>query len=291
MKRILVIGATGNIGQEVIKHLSLLNEDMEIIAGVRDIEQSKSQFAEYNHVKFARFDFNDAETFKAASNDIDVVFLLRPPHIADVNKYFKPLLDAFQANGVGKIVFLSVQGAEKSRVIPHHKIEKLIRFMQFDFVFLRPSYFMQNLTTTLLTDIQKESRIVLPAGKAVFNWVDGSNVGEVAANVLVDFDLYNNKAFEVTGYENKDFYTVIEEMNQALGTDIHYKSVNPLVFYRYKKKQGYRRGMILVMMFLHLIPRFQKAPAISQFYESVTGKKPTSVQAFIEREKSVFLSH
>ncbi len=42
------------------------------------------------------------------------------------------------------------------------------------------------------------------------------------------------------------------------------------------------------MILLHLLPRFQKEPIISDFYEKLTGKKPTTLKEFIEREKYKF---
>jgi len=61
-----------------------------------------------------------------------------------------------------------------------------------------------------------------------------------------------------------------------------------LRFYNQKKKDGMASGMILVMILLHFLPRFQKEPGISDFYERLTGKKPTDLKTFIEREKKVF---
>jgi len=46
--------------------------------------------------------------------------------------------------------------------------------------------------------------------------------------------------------------------------------------------------MIIVMIMLHFLPRFQKEPVISDNYEKITGKKPTSLGEFIEREKIKF---
>ncbi|MEZ5024288.1 MAG: hypothetical protein R2728_13685 [Chitinophagales bacterium] len=50
--------------------------------------------------------------------DIDLLFLLRPPHISKVDEYFQPLFRSAKNNGIDKVVFLSVQGAEKSKMIP-----------------------------------------------------------------------------------------------------------------------------------------------------------------------------
>lgn len=48
------------------------------------------------------------------------------------------------------------------------------------------------------------------------------------------------------------------------------------------------KGMIIVMILLHFLPRFQKEPQISNFYEELTGKKPTDLKTFILREKAQF---
>lgn len=103
--------------------------------------------------------------------NIDIVFLLRPPQLADVPKYFAPFIRKMKEKDISKIVLLSVQGAENQKIIPHHKIEKLILEEGLEFVFLRPGYFMQNLTTTLLYEIKSENKIYIPSGSLKFNWM------------------------------------------------------------------------------------------------------------------------
>ena len=44
--------------------------------------------------------------------------------------------------------------------------------------------------------------------------------------------------------------------------------------------------MIIVMILLHYLPRFQKEPAVTDSYEKLTRKKPTTLKTFIEREKN-----
>jgi uncharacterized protein YbjT (DUF2867 family) len=84
----------------------------------------------------------------------------------------------------------------------------MIKTFGFEYIFLRPSYFMQNLTSSLINDIRDNFRIVLPAGKARFNWIDTVNIGEVAALLLRDFGKYKNSEIELTGSENVDFKEV-----------------------------------------------------------------------------------
>jgi uncharacterized protein YbjT (DUF2867 family) len=288
MKNILITGATGNVGKEVIRFLFEHESGNKIFAGVRNIPKAKSGLAEYPQLNYREFDFEKPELFDNAFTNIDTVFLLRPPPISDVEQIFKPLLQQIGKNGINEILFLSVQGAEKSKIIPHNKIENLIMEFDFEYIFLRPSYFMQNLTTTLLDDIQQKGKIILPAGNAKFNWVDIQNIAEVTAILFDKFDEYKNREIEITGYGNINFARVTELINQEIEDEIEYKNVNPLRFYWIKKKDGLKKGRIMIMLILHFLPRFQEEPKISTFYEDLTGKKPTMLSKFIKREKNKF---
>lgn len=288
MSNILITGATGNIGFEVIRFLYKTNTSNSIIAGVRNIEKAKKVFMDYPKLEYILFDFEVFVTFDNALTNIDRIFLLRPPHISNVEKYFKPLISKIKEYNINEIVFLSVQGAEKSKVIPHNKIEHLIKDSGINYIFLRPSYFMQNLTTTLINDIRNKREIMLPAGQAKFNWIDIENIGESGAILLDQFSNYKNQALELTGLENENFTKVTELINSTIGSSIKYRNVNPFRFYIIKKQDGMAKGMIIVMILLHFLHRFQKEPRISDVYERLTGKTPTDLKTFIEREMKLF---
>jgi uncharacterized protein YbjT (DUF2867 family) len=288
MSRILITGATGNTGAEVIRFLYKFETSNQIVAGVRNIEKAKVTFKDYPDLEYVCFDFEDHDTYYNALKGINRVFLLRPPHISDVDKYFNPLFVVVKELNIREVVFLSVQGAETSRMIPHHKIERLIINNKLDCIFLRPSYFMQNLTTTLFHDIKTKREIILPSGHAKFNWIDVENIGEAAAILLNNFERHRNQALELTGLENQSFAEVTSIINSVVSTPLTFRNVSVFKFYRLKKRDGMAKGMIAVMILLHFLPRFQREPRISDVYERLTGKKPTSLRAFIEREKLKF---
>jgi uncharacterized protein YbjT (DUF2867 family) len=283
-KKILITGATGNVGRSVVKYLSG-NHQISLILGVRDVERALKSGAFDPDVNLVEFDFEDFDSYQSAFYDVDIVFLLRPPHISDVNRYFKPLIDTLVDKRVEGIVFLSVQGADTSSFIPHYKIEKLIVDSGIPYVFVRPGYFMQNLITTLREDVLEKKLITLPAGRAVFNWVDVENIGEASAALILNFEKYQNKAFDITGYENLSFRQATEVINQNSSLSVNYRSVNLLKFFWYKRSQGMKTPFILVMIMLHFLPRFQKPPRISTFFEQLTGKKPTTLEEFVLREQ------
>ncbi len=284
MKRILVTGATGNVGRAVVKYLTKC-EGIEIVVGARVVEEARKQFTAMPDLQYVAFDFENPNITDWNQLNIDRLFLLRPPHLADVNRYFEPLLRKMKEANVKDIVFLSVQGAERSSVIPHHKMEVLIKGFDFDYILLRPGYFMQNLTTTLWSDIKRHRQIVLPAGHAKFNWVDVENIGELACYYLTEFENFRNSAFEITGSESKSFGEAVTIVNSIVAKPLRYRNMNPIRFYFRKKREGMKSEMIFVLILLHFLPRFQKAPKISDVYQRTTGKLPTTLAQFVEREK------
>jgi uncharacterized protein YbjT (DUF2867 family) len=289
MSTILITGATGNIGQEVIKALWADHTHHTIVAGVRNIAKAQAAWSAFPQLQFVNFDFEDPRTFEAALQGVELLFLLRPPHLANVDKHFQPLIDRLKPAGVRGVVFLSVQGVETSSMIPHHGIEQRLLKAGVEYIFLRPSYFMQNLTTTLLPDIHNHGKIILPAGRAKFNWVDVQDIGEVASLVLRRFSDFSNRSFDITGPENLNFEEVAQRMTDITQQPITYSNLNPWSFFALKKRQGMPAGMVLVMIMLHFLPRFAKEPNIAPAFRELTGKHPTALNTFLTREKHHFV--
>jgi len=284
MKKILLTGASGNVGLEVVYYLKKFNDENAIVIAARDIGKAKSKIADSPQLSYRKFDFKEASTFLSVFENIDMLFLLRPPNISEVDKYFRPLLEAAKKSGVQQLIFLSVQGAERSKLIPHNKIEALVRELEFDFIFVRPAYFMQNLTTTLLPEIINKKSITLPSANARFNWVDVKNIGEATAKLILNFEEYQNNSYEITGTENRSFKEVTELITKISGERIRYNPVNPISFFFKKKKEGMATNFAFVITLLHYLPRLQSEAGLSENYQILAGKNPTTLAEFIERE-------
>lgn len=284
MTKVLITGATGNVGTEVIKSLQNIDHQLDIYAGVRNSNEDRLKLSNYN-VNFSLFDFTDVETYKSALDGCEILFLLRPPQISEVEKYFKPIIDTCKEKKVKHIVFLSVQGVEKSKIIPHHKIEKLIVDSKIPYTFLRPAYFMQNFTTTLHNDLVNKKRIYLPAGNAKFTLVDVRDIGAVSATILTNLLEHINKSYELTCNEKLTFSEMTKILSDILRTDIKYISPNLLRFFFTKRQEKTPTMFILVMIMLHYFPRFQKEPETTNWVEKITNRQPTKFEQFINDNK------
>lgn len=284
--KLLITGATGNVGIELIR--SLTNKpikNIEIFAGVRNIKNAKKKILKEN-VDFRTFDFENKTSFSKALTNIDVLFLLRPPQIANVKKYFEPLIEIAEKQKVKHIIFLSVQGADKIKFIPHHKIENLIIKSKINYTFIRPSYFMQNLSTTLEEDLAKDL-IYLPAKDAQFNFIDILDIADFCAKIIIDFPNYKNEAYTLTGKNNYSFSDVKDLLNKIANKNVVYRSPTPVVFLLCQIFKGKSFSQSLVILMLHFLKRFQNTPEISDDFENIMKKSPRNLGDFIKRTYTI----
>lgn len=284
MHSILVTGATGNVGTEVIRFLiqsDNFGKTFQVTAGIR---KPKENFSNFNGISVPAvdFDFGQTATFGRVLQNFDILFLLRPPQLADVDKYFAPLIQAAVQQQIKHIVFLSVQGAETSRFIPHYKIEKQIVASGIPHTFLRPGYFMQNFNTTLHKDLKEKQLVSLPAGNAKFSLIDVRDIGRVAALALENHGKHQNKAYLLTGAKNYTFSEMTQILTQVLGKTIRFESPSLLKFWWHKRKEGVATGMILVLIMLHYLPRFQSDPVLSQTFQQLTGMQPIDFKQYAQ---------
>ena len=284
MTKILVTGATGNVGIEVVRLLQ--KTDARFVIGVRDIARAKKTIG--SGLEYVEFDFEKPATYKQALTNVRKIFLVRPPVISDVKKYFHPFIDLAKAQGVEHIVFLSLLGVEKNSVVPHHKIEKYILASNIPYTFLRASFFMQNLNTTHREDIRKHNEIILPAGKGKTSFIDVRDIAEVGFMALID-DKHMNKAYDLTGSEALDYYQIAEIFSEVLGRKITYTNPSPLQFFMHMKAQGMKPGFIFVMIALYSTAKMGLAGRISDELPKLIDRASITVEQYVKDYKDQWM--
>jgi len=287
-QQILITGATGNVGKETIK--KLLNSKLEnfnVIAGVRDLNEAKEKL-NYNKLRFIKFDFKNKKLIKKSLQHIDKMLLVRPPAISKVKKYILPVIKEAKINDIKHIVFLSLQGVENNPLVPHYKIEKFIKKEKIPYTFLRPSFFMQNLSTTHKKEIKENDEIYIPAGKGKTNFIDVRDIAEAASLVLREEE-HKNKAYELTGKESLSYYEIANILSEELGRKIVYKDPSIIKFFIRKKKEGLSIGKILIMIGLYTVAKLGKANKITNEVQNLLGKEPIKFSEFVKDYKEVWM--
>jgi uncharacterized protein YbjT (DUF2867 family) len=273
---ILVIGATGNVGREVVKSLHARGYNARAAASS---EKSFTRLPEEAAEKVV-FDFAKPETIAPAFAGIKKMFLMRPPAISDIETYIKPVIDYAAENGVEQIAFLSLMGVEEKSYVPHYKVEQFMKESGVPYTFLRAGFFMQNLDTTHRADIVEYDDIFIPAGNAKTAFVDARDLGAVAAHVLTTPG-HKDKAYDLTGKESLTYDEVAEIFTETLGRKITYSRPSLLRFARRMKKRGYPWGYVVVTAGLYLSTRRGSAETIADDMAQLLLREPLTMRQYV----------
>jgi len=279
---ILITGATGNVGQEIVR---LLHEQDVPVRATTVSEENDQPVT--GSISWHRFDFTDASTYAGTFNSVKKMFLMRPPHITNIERDMKPAIDYAIQAGVEHIVFLSLIGADNNRVVPHAKVEKLLQQSNVNYTLLRCGFFMQNLSTTHRLDIQKHDDIFIPAGNGKTAFIDVRDIAAVAVKTLTETG-HENKIYPLTGYEALNYYQVANIMTEIFERPIHYSNPSVLRFIWRFWRQGYHLSYIIVVSTIYLTTRFGLAETITPHTEKLLGRKPISMTQFIQDHASVW---
>jgi len=280
MKSVLVTGSTGNVGSEVVGRL--VERGAPIRAAVRPGRPRQLASSDCS----VEFDFEDPATFEEALVNADRVFFMRPPHISDAAA-MRPFVEAMRAHEVEHVVFLSVQGAGTNPFVPHHGIEALLKKSGLNWTFLRPSFFMQNLSTTHLADIRDRGEIYVPAGNGRTNFVDVADIAEAAA-ICLTTPGHAGKAYEITGSEALTYEQVAGTLSEACGRSIVYPRPSTRQFKTRMKDLGHPDDFVSVMSSIYAIAKFGLAAGTSDDLEKLLGRNPTTLAEWATRNAGCF---
>ncbi|TQM63261.1 NmrA family NAD(P)-binding protein [Klugiella xanthotipulae] len=283
---VLVTGATGTVGAHVTE--GLLAAGLSVRAAGRTAQSVRSRFGD--RVEAIEFDFTDPATWAAACDGVTSMFLMRPPQLGAPKKQMLPALEYARSIGVKFFVFLSLQGAEGNKIVPHAVIEAWLRDTAgVDYCFVRPSFFMQNLLTTHLGDIRDRGEILIPAGTGRTAFVDAIDVAAVASAALLRPDLHSNVAYTPTGPAALTYTEIAAELSRVLGRTIRYSQPGVFRFARHARRTlRMPWGMVGVTCAIYTIARWGKAGGLTDDVRLVTGRSPGDFGSFARREREVW---
>lgn len=228
---ILVTGATGNAGSEVVR--ALAEERQPVRAFVRDPDQARSLLGPA--VELTPGDFADTVSVREAFEGVEAVFLSGPDDPRRV-KWEKRAIDIAATTGVRKVVKLSSIEAETGSAAAfwdwHGQIEQHLSESGIPTVILRSNAFMSNVTAAA-EQIAGEGRLYAPAGEARIAMIDPRDVGAAAAVVLT-MPGHEGRSYVLTGPQAITYAQVAADLSAATARPVEYVDV---------PDEGARQGM------------------------------------------------
>lgn len=221
--RILVTGATGTVGGELVKLLCA--RGIVPVALVQSPEKVGSVNEGCSEVRVA--DLHDELETRDAFVRIDKLFLVTPAAVDQV-ELGERLIAAAAAAGVGHVVKLSVMGAELEPGTLFGRwqraIEIAIEESGIAYTFLRPNGFMQNMAGSWGATIAADGRFYLPTGDAAVSWIDARDVAVAGAEALLD-DGSAGRVLTLTGSEAITYGEVAAIISDVTGRRVEYVDV------------------------------------------------------------------
>ena len=220
---ILVTGATGKIGSEVIKQVA--GRGTAVRALVRDPQ--KAAGVEGAGVELVQGDLMKPETLDAALQGVDRLFLLSPQG-GDPYQMESGVVEAAQRAGVRHIVKLAVLGASPFSHVgfirSHWQTEKQIESAGIPYTFLHPNHLMQHFVAVFAPTIIGNNAFFAPMKDGKVSMVDTRDIAAVAVAALTE-DGHEGRIYDITGPEALSYSEAAEQLSAGLGRHIMYMDV------------------------------------------------------------------
>jgi uncharacterized protein YbjT (DUF2867 family) len=217
---ILVTGATGTVGSEVVRRLLAAGERPRAL--VRDPDKARERLGE--QVEHVVGDLNQTETVGAALAGVDRLFLVTTQSSRQP-EWERRVIEAATRGGVGQIVKLSVFRADERSPLQiarqHAQAERALEQSGVAFTIVRPVFFMQNLLAML-----RDGAIYTAAADGRVAMVDARDAAAVAVTALTK-DGHRGRTYTLTGPEALSFDEVANTLSRETGRSTRHVHVSP----------------------------------------------------------------
>ncbi|MCO6491697.1 MAG: NmrA family NAD(P)-binding protein [Phaeodactylibacter sp.] len=276
---ILIIGATGNIGKNLVD--TLLESRQQLLLGVRD--PAKARAAWKFRASYIHFDFNEPETFEPALSQVERCFFIAPHDdpVGSVEVFLQ------HARHLKQLTFSSGRTTGGVEGKPLHAIEQRIWESFIPATILRPGWFMQNFTGWIGDDIRAERKIVLPAGDSKTAFIDVRDIAEAAALTLIHGG-HTGHTYELVSDQAFDHYQVADMISRAIGETVAYQPMAPLDYIRRMMKKGWTRDVAEHTVDLYQLVMQGREEKTSPDLEQILERPPRRLADFIQEHKKAF---
>ena len=274
---ILVTGATGNVGSEVVR--AVIGKGAPVRALVRDPERARQRLGD--EVELAVGDFADPLSLRRALEAVDELVLSCSDDPRRIG-WETRMIDLAQAAGVRRIVKLSAIGAAPGSPVAfwdwHHRVERHLEQSGVPGVILRSSFYM----TSLLMDAGQiaEGHLIAPAGDARIAMIDPRDVGAATASVL-STDAHDGRTYVLTGPEAISYAEVAATLSAAIHRRIEFIHVPDAKATEGLIDAGLPEFAARNVVTIFAMAREGAAEQVTDSVESLTGRPARRLAAFV----------
>lgn len=281
---ILITGATGHIGRELIPQLQAMRRSLRVL--VRD--EKKVAHLD-SGIERAVGNLNEPASLRSAMRGVERVFLVTFETQQDLN-----VIKVAKEAGVRQIVKLSTLEATEHKIKVgkwHYEREELIRASGIGWTFLRPGMFMSNSIEWWAESIKGQNSVFFPGGKTgKVAPVDPGDVAKVAALALTQPG-HEGKVYELTGAELFTIGEMVQVISQALGKPVKYTDIPPIAAKLFMLKMGMEKTLVNALMEMLVSLRKNEGAILTETFQQLTGNPPRTFEAWCRENSGAFIGN
>jgi uncharacterized protein YbjT (DUF2867 family) len=275
-KKILITGATGTIGKELVRELEKRGVCFRI--ALRDI--TNSRFLNNTSCPVVLLDYKNPRTFFAALDGISDLFLATPISYPNLEELIVPVLENAKKTGVKHVVSLGAVGVDQSDDSPLSIAEKCVQGCGLTYTILRPNFIMQNFLPLISLINANKGKMELPVGYAKVSLVDAEDIASTIAESLLDLK-HANKIYCLTGDQSLDFFEIAHIISRITLRTITYIPVNHNEAQHKMQLAGWNHDQIRVMTGLFEIIHQGWCEKIKPDLKLIIGREANLFENFV----------
>lgn len=271
---ILITGASGNVGREVVKQALALGLTIRATFQSPDIAAQAPAGLEGVIMNYAK-----PETIRPALSGVEKIFLVGPP-TRDLPALEARFIKEVRASGRKHVIKLSALGGRESISSSGHRdSEENIEASGLPYTFLRPNGFMQNLVNYNAGTIRSQSAFYGCQGDGAVSMVDIRDIAAVAVIVLAASG-HEGKSYTLSGVEPLTNRQIAEKMSQVAGRKISYVDLSPTEFKKAILSAGTPEWSAEALLDLQRFCREGKASYVTDDVARLLGRSPITFEQF-----------
>jgi uncharacterized protein YbjT (DUF2867 family) len=282
---ILVTGATGSNGTEIVKRLATRN--VQVRAMVRNLDRSSA--IALPHIEIVEGDFDRPATLLTALAGVERAFLLTSSSERTQAQQIA-FIEAARQSGVAHLVKLSQFGADAhapGRFQRYHAaVEAALQASGIAYTLLRPNLFMQGLLNFRST-IATQHAFYAAAGDAQVSAVDVRDIAEVAVAALTESG-HAGKCYELTGPQALTHAEMAAHLSRTLGCPVAFVDIPPEAMRDALLGVGFPVWQAEGLLEEYALYRRGEAAAVTSGVRDAIGKTPRSFEAFARDYAAMF---
>lgn len=285
MSKLLVTGATGELGRLTVEALMKRVDPAHIVALARD--PAKAAALAGQGVEVRRGDYFDLDSLVNAFRDVDKVLLVSAVAFTDRLTQHLNVIEAAKAAGVNHIVYTSIQRKpgstlEISMVTQSDKdTEDALKTSGLSHTILRNSLYLEVLPFMLGNDVFEQGvRLTQGNGKGVI--VARSDLAEANAVVLTQPG-HENRTYTLGASEAFSFSDVAAELSEISGKAVGFTGVSPEEFARGLEAAGFPKPAAdFLSEWSHAVSAGEFAQVTGDL-ERLIGREPMNFRTYLRQ--------